>query len=76
MKFRPAIRRYDRIDMAADDFPLTVRVAGLPVTVTNITGASSPQTFTVDPATVLKSLPANSDVRLWNPPVIALGGVS
>lgn len=61
---------------AADDFPLTVKIGGIPVTVTNITGAASPQTFTVDPATVIKPLPASSDVRLWNPPVIAIGGVS
>lgn len=31
----------------ADDFPLTVYVGGVPVTVTNVSGTSSPQTFTV-----------------------------
>lgn len=61
---------------AADDFPLTIKVAGIPVTVTNITGAASPQTFTVDPSTVIKSLPVGSDVRLWNPAVLAIGGVT
>lgn len=59
----------------ADDFPLTIAVDGIAVTVTNITGAGATQTFTVDPATVTKSLLVNADVRLWNPPVIApLGG--
>jgi hypothetical protein len=59
-----------------DDFPFQVKVSGIPVTVTNITGGSSPQTFTVDPTTVIKSLPVSSDVRLWNPPVLAIGGVT
>jgi hypothetical protein len=60
----------------ADDFPLTIAVQGIPVTVTAITGGTSPQTFTVDPTTVTKALPAGADVRLWNPPVIAIGGVT
>lgn len=62
--------------VASDDFPFQVKVAGIPVTVTNITGAASPQTFAVDPTTVVKSLPVGSDVRLWNPPVLAIGGVT
>lgn len=60
----------------ADDFPFQIKVSGIPVTVTSITGGSSPQTFTVDPTTVVKSLPVGSDVRLWNPPVLAIGGVT
>lgn len=60
----------------ADDFPFQVKISGIPVTVTNITGASSPQTFTVDPTTVIKPLANGSDVRLWNPAVLAIGGVS
>lgn len=35
--------------VTADDFPLTIAVNGIPVTVTAISGASSPQTFTVLP---------------------------
>jgi hypothetical protein len=58
---------------ADDDFPLVVDMAGIPVTVTDITGASSPQTFTVDPDTVTKDLPAGSDVSVWYPPVLGLG---
>lgn len=57
----------------ADDVPFTVKIGGIPVTVTAVSGASSPQTFTVDPSTVTKGLPANSDVRLWNPTVLAIG---
>lgn len=57
----------------ADDVPFQVRIGGIPVTVTAVSGASSPQTFTVDPATVSKGLAVNSDVRLWNPTVLAIG---
>jgi hypothetical protein len=55
---------------AADDFPLNISVAGLKVTVTNITGAGSPQTFTVNPTTY--PLPANAAVTLWKQPVLGL----
>lgn len=51
----------------AGDVPLTVQIAGIDVTVTGISGASSPQTFTVTAATVTKTLPANSTVELANP---------
>lgn len=60
----------------SDSFPFTIKVGGIAVTVTGISGASSPQTFTVDPATVLKTLPVGSDVRLWSPPVLSMGGSS
>lgn len=60
----------------SDSFPFTIKVGGIPVTVTNISGASSPQTFTVDPTTVLKTLTAGSDVRLWSPPVLSMGGTA
>ena len=33
--------------VTADDFPLTIAINGYPITVTAISGASSPQTFTV-----------------------------
>lgn len=57
----------------ADDVDgLYVIISGLKVRVTAITGASSPQTFTIDPATVLKSLPAGSPVSVWQPPVLGL----
>lgn len=56
----------------ADDFPLVVDVAGIPVTVTNITGGSSPQTFTVDPGTVTKPLPSGSTLAVHRPPALAL----
>jgi hypothetical protein len=54
----------------ADDFPFDVSVAGIQVTVTNITGASSPQTFTVSPTS--HSLPALAPVELWNDPALRL----
>jgi len=57
---------------ASDDFPLTINVLDIPVTVTAISGASSPQTFTVTGATVTKSLTSGSTVTLWNAPVMEL----
>jgi hypothetical protein len=56
----------------AGDFPLTVKISGIRVTVTNITGTSSPQTFTVTGATVTKILPAGSKVELADPAYRAL----
>jgi hypothetical protein len=51
----------------ADDFPFDVMVGGTQVTVTNVTGASSPQTFTVDAMPLAK--PGNSPIEIWQPPV-------
>lgn len=56
----------------ADDFPFDVEVGGVKVTVTTITGASSPQTATVVGATVTKALAAGSAVKVWKPPALAL----
>lgn len=55
-------------------FPLDVAVAGERVTVTNITGASSPQTFTVTRSVngVVKAQASGADVRLWDTPRYAL----
>lgn len=54
---------------SAGDFPFDIAVGGERMTVTNITGASSPQTFTVTRSinTVVKSQTNNTDVRLWQP---------
>lgn len=60
----------------SDSFPFAIKVGGIQITVTNISGSSSPQTFTVDPTTVLKTLAVGSDVRLWSPPVLSMGGTS
>lgn len=49
----------------AGDFPMSVYMDGIKVTVTNITGSGNPQTFTVDPATVTKPLLSGSSVRNW-----------
>lgn len=56
----------------ADDCPLIVDVGGIPVTVTAISGASSPQTFTVTGATVTRALPAGLSVAMHNPPVLGV----
>jgi hypothetical protein len=47
------------------DFPFTLEIAGIPITVTAIAGTSSPQTFTVTGSTVKKALPINSAVKLY-----------
>jgi hypothetical protein len=54
----------------ADDFPFDVNIGGWQVTVTNITGGSSPQTFTVNATPT--ALPAGAAVSLWQPCVLAL----
>lgn len=58
---------------AAGDFPFDIIVAGERMTVTNITGSSSPQTFTVTRSVngVVKSQTAGTDVRLFTPCYIA-----
>ena len=59
---------------AAADFPLDIAIGGERITVTNITGSSSPQTFTCTRAVngVTKAHTAGDDVRLWFPPVWGL----
>ncbi|MER6891981.1 hypothetical protein, partial [Streptomyces halstedii] len=56
------------------DFPVDVMIAGERVTVTSVSGASSPQTFTVIRSVndVVKALPAGADVRLATPSFPAL----
>ena len=56
------------------DFPFDIAIAGERVTVTNITGSSSPQSFTVTRSVngVSKAQSSGADVRLWTPPVLAL----
>lgn len=55
-------------------FPFDVAIAGERVTVTNITGSSSPQTFTVTRSVngVAKAQSSGTDVRLWDTPRWAL----
>lgn len=59
---------------AAADFPFDIAIGGERMTVTGITGASSPQAFTVTRSVngVVKSQAAGADVRLWFPPVYAM----
>lgn len=56
------------------DFPFDIRVGGERMTVTNITGASSPQAFTVTRSVngVVKGQTVGTDVRLWQPMVLSL----
>lgn len=56
------------------EFPFDVRVGGEVMTVTAISGASSPQTFTVVRSVngVVKTHPTGADLRLANPVVAAL----
>lgn len=55
---------------AAADFPLSVEISGIQVTVSAISGSSSPQTFTV--TGVAKNLNSGDAVTVWKPGVIAL----
>lgn len=60
---------------AAANFPLEVMVSGVVLEVTAISGASSPQTFTVTQTPVNgveKAIPSGSDVVLAPPPIIGL----
>ncbi len=56
----------------ADDVPFTIKVGGLSVTVTAVSGSSSPQTLTVDPATITKTIAAGSAVTVWQETAITL----
>lgn len=59
---------------ASGDFPFDVAVGGERMTVTGISGSSSPQAFTVARAVngVLKPQNTGSDVRLWQPMILSL----
>lgn len=60
---------------AGGDFPFELDVGGAQVTVTAISGATSPQTFTVSTTIgngVARTIPAGTAVRLWRPTVRAL----
>jgi len=53
-----------------NDFPFVLDVGGVPVTVTAISGASSPQTFTV--SATPRAFAAGTEVKLWNPTRLAI----
>jgi hypothetical protein len=59
---------------SAGDFPFDINVSGERMTVTNITGASSPQAFTVTRSVngVVKAQAISAAVQLWTVPVGAL----
>lgn len=59
------------------DFPLLVNVGGEQIRVSEITGGTSPQTFTVDTGGravngVTKSHSAGAEVDVWNPAIVPL----
>jgi hypothetical protein len=59
---------------SAADWPFDVRIAGEQITVTAVSGASNPQTFTVARSVngVVKPLPIGADVRLNQPMTLSL----
>lgn len=61
---------------SGSDFPFNIMVSGEEMTVTNITGSSSPQTFTVTRSVngVVKAQLANAAVQVYPLPVAALMG--
>lgn len=54
----------------SDDLPFNISLAGRMVTVTAISGASSPQTFTVEP--IPATAPAGVPIALWKPRALGL----
>jgi hypothetical protein len=56
----------------ASEFPFDVEIAGQKVTVTAITGASSPQTWTISATGVAGTIPTSSLIRLWQPTTLGL----
>jgi hypothetical protein len=59
---------------SAGDFPFDVAVGGERMTVTDVTGASSPQAFTVTRSVngIIKSQTAGTDIRLFQPAILSL----
>lgn len=59
---------------AAADYPADIVIEGERITVTAVSGASSPQAMTVTRAVngVSKAHPAGADVRLQRPPILSL----
>ena len=59
---------------SSSDFPFDIGVGGERMTVTGISGSSSPQTFTVARSVngVVKPQSAGTDVRLWQPMILSM----
>jgi hypothetical protein len=59
---------------SAGDFPFDIRVGGERMTVTNISGAASPQTFTVTRSVngIVKAQTSGTSVQLWQPMTLSL----
>lgn len=54
----------------ADDMPFWASIGGQRVLVTAVSGVASPQTFTLDPTTVVLPIPVGAAVSLWQAPVL------
>jgi hypothetical protein len=54
----------------ADNFPFSINLGGYQVQVTNITGTSNPQTFTV--SALPAAFASGTAVSIWDPPVLGL----
>lgn len=59
---------------SAGDLPFDIVMGGERITVTNVTGSSSPQTFTLTRSVngVVKAQTSGTDVRLWQPMTLGL----
>ncbi|MEU6204599.1 hypothetical protein ABZ814_13540 [Micromonospora musae] len=60
---------------AAADFPIDIRVGGERVTVSAISGSTSPQTATISARGVngvQRAWPAGTEVDVWNPAIVPL----
>lgn len=59
---------------SSSDFPFDIGVGGERMTVTGISGSSSPQTFTVARSVngVIKPQTVGTDVRLWQPAILSM----
>jgi hypothetical protein len=70
----PAGPRWITTALMPGDFPFDIMIVGEQITVTAVSGTSSPQTFTVTRSVngVVKALPAGSEVTLFAPAYYAL----
>jgi len=60
---------------SAGDFPFDIAMGGERITISGISGGSSPQTFTASARSVngvVKTQTAGADIRLWQPMILSL----
>lgn len=54
------------------DFPFSVEISGIQISVTGVAGTSSPQTFSCNSDQIVKPLHSGDNVKLWHPGVVKL----